>query len=267
MKTRRFFVALYAFLMLFAIFPAQVFAAYNHINIDQPAAITVVTYNAPEDLEIRAEVQKDGEGLLMSMAYSRRIWEVSYRLYREDVFHTKTFRGNDKDFAGTVLLCRSGGVEQRIPIPQEYLTPGGKQDVMTLDCESWTLRTGVPDWRGPVSVAERLVLIVLVKALLFLLMKYRGLRSWLGFLGTNLATQIPLNVSMKNMMEVGDTAMHSKVFLGSLFVGLVLVLVIETMLMAIAVKEHNRDYTTIYVVGANVLGLITLIAALAWLPV
>lgn len=265
MKTRRFLIALYAFLLLAAL-PERALAIYNYANIVSPPAITVVTYRFPEDLEIQVEVEKKGESRLADTARTRRVWELNFQVHREEVFRTNSFRGNDRDFAGAVLLCRSGGEEHRVPIPQEYLTTGGSRDVMTLDCESWTLSAGVPGWRGPVIVVERVALILMVRALFFLLMKYRTLRSWLSFLGVSLLTQIPLNLVLKNTVSVDDFAMRSKVFLGVLLVVSVVIMVIETMLMAVLVKEHDRDHTTIYVVGGNVLGVLALVAALLLLP-
>lgn len=265
MKTRRALTALCALLLLFAAFPARTFA-YNYANIDVPPAITVVTYDAPEDLELQAEVQKNGESILADPTVVRRAWETRFQLYREEIFRAKSFRGNDKDFAGTVLLCRSGGEEHRIPIPQECLTPGGNRDVMTLECGSWTLRAGVPDWRAPASVAERVALILAARALCPLLMRYRKLRSWLSFLGVSLLTQIPLNIGLKNAMVVDGFAMQSKVFLGSMLVILALILSLETVLMTFLVKEYDRDRTTSCVVGVNVLGIFAMIAALILLP-
>lgn len=149
---------------------------------------------------------------------------------------------------------------------RRFLTAGGSQDVMTLDCGDWTLHAGVPDWRGAAIIAQRLGLILTARALLFLLMKYRTLRSWLSFLGVSLLTQLPLNLVLKSYVSVDDFALHSKVFIGSLLVVSVVILVIETMLMALLVKEHSRDRTTSYVIGANVLGVIVLIAAMLLLP-
>ena len=141
MKTRRFLIALYAVLLLLAVFPGEAFA--SGASTYHPPAITVVTYNAPEDLEIQVLVIKNGEMFPVQTERTRRAWELSFRLYREGIFRSNTFWGNDKDFAGAVLLCRSGGEEHRIPIPQEFLTPGGNKDVMTLDCRSWTLSPGL----------------------------------------------------------------------------------------------------------------------------
>lgn len=267
MKATRFESVLFAFLLLVAAFPARTFASFRHAGIASRPAIIVVAYGAPEELEIQVEISKSEETILVSAARATRVWELDFRLYREDVFRTTAFRGNDKDFAGTVLLCRSGGEERRVPIPQDCLTPGGRQDVMTLDCENWSLSAGVPDWRGAAVVAQRLGLILAARALFFLLMKYKTARSWLSFLGVSLLTQFPLNLILKNQMAADDFVLHSKVFVGALFVVSVVILLVEAMLMALLVNEHDRDHTTAYVVGANVLGGMALVAALLLLPV
>ena len=78
MKTRRFLIALYAVLLLLAIFPAEAFA-YG-ASTYHPPAITVVTYNAPSDLEIQIEVQKNGERFPVQTECTRRAWELSFQL-------------------------------------------------------------------------------------------------------------------------------------------------------------------------------------------
>lgn len=260
MRTRRFLMALYAVLLLLAAFPATAYA--SGASTYHPPAITVVSYNAPEDLEIQVEMVKNGERFPVSTVREQRAWELSFRLYREGIFRSNTFWGNEKDFAGSVLLCQSGGEERRVPIPQEYLTPGGNKDVMTLDCESWTLRPGLPFWRGPASMAERMLLILAVKALLFLLMDYKQLGSWLSFLGVNLATQFFLNYSFYNMMWVDDLNLYS-----AIFIGLLVVLLAEILLLVLLVQENNKNRTAVYATAANLLGVGAFLAALSWLPV
>ena len=260
MKTRRFLIALYAFLLLFAIFPAEAFA--SGASTYHPPAITVVTYNAPDDLEIQVLVIKNGESFPVQTERTRRAWELSFRLYREGIFRSNTFWGNDKDFAGAVLLCRSGGEEHRIPIPQEFLTPGGNKDVMTLDCSDWTLRSGLPAWRGPVTLGVRLLLILAVKALIFLLMNYKQRRSWICFFLVNLLVQGWLNLSLYNMLVVDDMNLYS-----ALFVGMLLALLAEIILLVVFVDENSKNRTAVYATAANLAGVVVFLMALTWLPV
>ena len=166
-----------------------------------------------------------------------------------------------------MLLCRSGGEEHRVPISQKCLTPGGKRDVMTLDCGSWTLSPGLPAWRWPLNVAVRVLLVLAAKALLFLLMQYRELRSWLSFLGVNLATQIPLSLSQRNRIWVDAATFNSSVFLGALFMGMAAILMVEILLMAVLVQEHSKNRTAVYTTVANFLGVTAFILALTLLPV
>ena len=260
MRTRRFLISLYIVALLLAIFPVQAYAA--GASTYHPPAITVVSYDAPADFEIWVEVQKNGESFPVSTVAERRAWEATFRLYREGIFRSNTFWGNEKDFAGAVLLCRTGGEEIRLPIPQDFLTPGGNKDIMTLDCGSWSLRSGLPLWRGPLCVALRVALVMAVKALLFLLMRYRRLGSWLSFLGVNLASQIPLNMLLFNMMWVDDTHLYS-----ALFVWLLIVLLAEILLLVILVQENNKNRTAVYATAANLLGVGVFITALSLLPV
>ena len=260
MKTKRFLIALYAVLLLLAVFPAEAFASGS--STYHPPAITIVTYNAPKDLEIQIEVVKNGESFPVQTERTQRAWETQFRLYREGIFRANTFWGNDKDFAGAVVICVTGGEEHRIPIPQEYLTPGGNKDVMTLDCGSWTLKSGLPAWRGPVTTAVRLLLILAVKALLFLLMNYKQRRSWICFFLVNLLVQGWLNLSLYNMLVVDDMNLYS-----ALFVGMLLALLAEIILLVVFVDENSKNRTAVYATAANLAGVVVFLMALTWLPV
>ena len=112
------------------------------------------------------------------------------------------------------------------------------------------------------TLAVRLLLILAVKALLFLAMNYKQPRSWLCFLGVNLATQLPVNLSLYNMMWVDDMNLYS-----AIFVGLLLALLAEILLLVILVQENNKNRTAVYATAANLLGVGVFIAALSLLPV
>lgn len=265
MKTRRFLLSLWAVLLLLGALPAEALAAgaggYRY------PAVTIVAYGAPEDLEIQAEVVKDEERLPYDMLRTRRAWETNFRLYWEDIFHTNSYHGNGRALAGAVLLCRSGGEERQIPIPQEYLTTAGSRDVLTLDCRSWTLSPGVPVWRGAVLLALRVALVLVVKALVFLLMGYREGRSWLVFLGVNLAMLIGWNLILNNLMWVNDPNWRSHVFVGALLVLFAAALILETVVLSFAIEERDRKYAGTYVMIAGPLGAVVLVATLLLLPV
>ena len=92
MKTRRFLIALYAVLLLLAAFPVQAHAAFGTGGeAYRVPTITVLAYHAPEDLEIRVEVEKKGERFPADTLRTRRLWEQSFYLYREDVFKGSSF--------------------------------------------------------------------------------------------------------------------------------------------------------------------------------
>ena len=223
MKTRRFLIALYAVLLLLAAFPVQAHAAFGTGGeAYRVPTITVLAYHAPEDLEIRVEVEKKGER-----------------------FPANTLR----------------------TISKECLTVGGHQDVMTLDCRSWTLSPGLPAWRAPLMVAIRVLLVLLVNALLFLVMGYREGRSWLCMLGVTLATQIPMNLILNHWLWVNETNWNSIIFVGLMFMCWLAIVFAVTMLLALLVQEHDRNRTGIFVGISTPLGIATLVSALIWLPV
>ena len=264
MKTRRFLISLWIVLLIAAL-PVEAFAV--GAGGYRIPTISIVAYRAPADLEIQVEVVKKEEIVPADTLRTRRGWELHYRLYREDVFRSGSFKGNDWEFAGAVLLCTTGGQEFRVPIPKECLTSGGNRDVMTLDCASWTLRPGLPVWRGPVILAMRVLLVLGVKALVFLLMGYREWASWRWFLIGNLGIQIPLNLILNKMLWVNDTNWHGAVFLGSLFVLLLAALVLETLLLALLVREKDSNRTGLYIAVGDLAGAVALVLALSYLPV
>jgi hypothetical protein len=260
MKTKRFLISLYAVLLLLAIFPTEAFASGS--TAYHPPAITVVSYNAPDDMKILLQMTYRGETFPVTMIRETRAWETSFRVYREGIYRVRAFWGNEKDFAGSKLICRTGGKEYVVPIPQSFLTPGGNQDRMTLDCETWELRSGMPAWRGPLTVAGRVLFVLAVKGLLFLLMGYTQLRSWLCFLGVNLATQLPLNMSLYNMLTVDNLYLYSAIAVASL-----VILLVEILLLVILVQENNENRTSVYATVSNIAGLAAFVSAISLLPV
>ena len=264
-KKWRFPIVFYVLLLLFSSLPAQ--ASVVTSTLRQNPAISIAVHNYPEDLEVSVELGSEWENQIVDAQRSVRIWEMCFRLFREDISKRSTFRGNDSDFAGAVLLCRSGGEEHRVPIPQEYLTVGGKRDVMTLDCESWTLSAGLPDWRGPASVAERVAIIIFAKALVFLVMGYRKLRSWLSFLVVNLATQITMSMGVYNMLVVDSDTLRSKTFVGVMIARIVVLFLAEIIPLVFLVNEHDKDHLATFVAASYILGCVIFLATLAFLPV
>lgn len=264
-KKRRFVIAVFALLLLFSSLPARASVVTSTMRV--APAISIVAHNYPEDLEVRVELGSEWDNLVVDTERSVRVWEMCFRLFREDISKKSTFRGNDSDFAGAVLLCRSGGEEHRVPIPRECLTVGGKKDVMTLDCESWTLSAGLPDWRGPASVAERAAIVIAAKALVFLVMGYRKLRSWLSFLAVNLATQITMSMGVYNMLVVNSDTLRSKTFIGLMIARMVVLILAEIIPMVFLVNEHDKDHTATFIAISYILGCVIFLATLAFFPV
>jgi hypothetical protein len=142
MKTKRFLIALYAAVLLLALFPARAEALGR--GTYHPPALTIVAFGAPGDLELQVEMEYNGERFPVTMEKETRLWETQYRLFREGSFRKTAWFGSDKDFAGAVLLLHSGGEERRIPIGPELLTPGSREEYMTLYARGGKLASGLP---------------------------------------------------------------------------------------------------------------------------
>ena len=268
MKAQRSLLCLLLALLLLAAFPVTAQAAFGPGGkAYRYPTITVLAYHAPADLTVQVEVPKNGEPSPESTRRVQRLWEQSFFLYREDVFRANSFKGNETDFAGSVLICSAGGEEHRVPIQKACLTVGGSRDVMTLDCRSWTLSPGLPAWRTALIVAIRVLLVLAVKALLFLLLGYRERQSWLWMLGLCLATQIPLSLILGRWIWVNDTNWNSAMLVGVMIMCLAAILVLETLVLALQIQEKDRDRTGLFVGCSNAAAIGVLVATLIWLPV
>ena len=63
-----------------------------------------------------------------------------------------------------------------------------------------------------------------------------------------------------------DTILFLKVT-PAIFIGLLVVLLAEILLLVLLVQENNKNRTAVYATAANLLGVGAFLAALSWLPV
>lgn len=260
MKNKRFLIALYAVMLLLAIFPVRAEALAR--GTYHPPALTIVAYGAPADLELQVEMEYKGERFPVTLEKDTRLWETQYRLFREGSFRKTAWFGSDKDFKDAVLLIHSGGEERRIPISQELLTPGSQEEYMTLYARSGSLKGGLPVWREPAMFCLRMLLLLAVKGLIFFLMDYRLRRSWLMLLAVELPVQGLLNWIISGWINVDlENAMP-------LFVlGLLLAFLAELVALMLLVNERTRNKTVSYATTANLLGSLMYFGMLSYLPI
>lgn len=260
MKTKRFFIALYAVLLLLTVFPVRAEAMGR--GTYHPPALTIVAFGAPADLELQVEMEYDGERFPVTMQRENRLWESQFRLFREGSFRKTAWFGSDKDFAGAVLLLHSGGEERRIPIPQELLTPGSREEYMTLSVGGGKLSAGLPGWRKPALFCLRLLLLFAVKGLLFFLMDYRHRDSWLKLLAVELPVQGLLNGIISGWINVDlENAMPLFVLV------LLLAFLAELVALMLLINESSRNKTMSYAATANFIGSVMYFGMLSFLPI
>lgn len=260
MKTRRFLISLYAVLLLLAVFSPRA-EALGHGSY-HPPAVTIVAYGAPKDLELQVEMEYDGERFPVTLVKEDRLWESSFRLYREGSYRMKAWFGNDKDFKNAVLLCRSGGEEKRVPLRGDLFTPGGSDDKLTLSCADWTVTAGLPGWRAPLLFALRLLLILLLKAVIFFLYDYRRGSSWLRFLGVELVVLGVMNALVINWINVDMENVYPLYFLG-----LLAAFMVEMLVYVLLLEEQPRDRAVSFIAVSNVTGCLGQMLLLSFFPV
>ncbi|MDD3265215.1 MAG: hypothetical protein PHH02_04785 [Dehalococcoidales bacterium] len=213
-----------------------------YANSAEPPSIMIIVSNAPEDLEIRLLP----EGTEASK--TTRSYETYYSFYlyelQQGVYSFEVSSGGE---SFTVKLER--------PI-QKY------NNIYTLDLKNQSLASGKSLSRSAFLIFSRVTLTLLVEGLVFLLFGYRRKRSWLVFLGINLATQLALWIWLN-----GTSPFHAGYVIFTLFFAEILIFMIEMPAFLILVNEHRRLRTAAYVIIANVLSLLAGIFLISALPI
>lgn len=243
-KNRPALLALAALMLLCTVlFPAQASA-----NAAEPPAVIVVVLNAPDDLELSAQVN----GEFVPMSESSAAWERYYKLHYFD------YPSASRDDAVTALRAVSGGDVAAVELPA---AAQGYDNVYTLDYTTMTLTEGTLPLRSALLIAMRLALTLVLEGLVFYLFGFRAKRSWIAFFIINLITQGALNILLSLSSFDG----------GYLILGLILieilVFLVETPAFLFAVKEKRWWQRLLYVLLANVLSLFLGGVLITYLPV
>jgi len=224
------------YLLLIAITGLVVFpCAQTHecyANAAEPPSIFIIVSNAPDDLEIR--------------------------LLPEGITASKTSRSYETYYSFYLYVTTGGGsfvIELERPI-QKY------NNIYTLDLENQSLASGKSISRSAFLIFSRVMLTLLVEGLVFFLFGYRRKRSWLVFLGINLATQLALWIWLN-----GTLPFHAAYVIFTLFFAEILIFIVEMPAFLILVDEHRRLRTAAYVVVANILSLVAGIFLIVVLPI
>lgn len=203
-------------------------------------AMTVLTENAPHDLEIMIRLQrKDGEKVPIFLDKKTRAWEQQFRLYREAGFSIRAWYGNSYDLQNAELVLRSGEGERVILMPKELTDRMNIDDVVMLNYKTGRLTLGMPLWRSILPVILRVLIALGLELLVFRLRGYTQLRTYLttglsalaGFSLLGWYTSGWLNFDVRSIVP----------FLLLLF----LLLAAQLILNLILVDEDARDYTLV----------------------
>ncbi|NLE90335.1 MAG: hypothetical protein GX602_05325 [Dehalococcoidales bacterium] len=213
-----------------------------HANSAEPPSIFIIVAHAPEDLEI--SLLPEGP----KASKTTHSYETYYSFYSYQMQFT--------DYSFEVA---TGGktfiIELDKPV-ESY------QNIYTLDLKSQSLTPGKSFYRSAFLIFSRVVLTLLVEGLVFFLFGYRRKRSWLVFLGLNLATQLTLWICLN-----GTPPFHVGYLVLLLFFAEALIFIIEMAGFLILVNEHRRLRTAAYVIVANILSLLAGISLISALPI
>lgn len=259
MKTKRFFLSLYAILLLLAAFPTQAFAL-GHGSY-HPPCLTILVTHAPRDMTATVEMEYNDERFPVTLEKQTKLWEMQFRLYREGSFRKTAWFGNNKDFRDAVLILQSGGEETRIPLPAQQLSTGN-EDVLCYNVKTGAFRVGMSPWRLPLLFALRMTVILGLKLLVLWLYGYRHWSSFLAVLGVNALTMGLVNWVVRNWLNV-DAVNTYPLFV----VGMVAVLLVELLALVVFINERDRNRTVAYGTVANLTGLTALLVMLGYFPV
>lgn len=237
------FVLLALTLLSLALFPARASA-----NSAEPPAILVVVLNAPEDMELFAQVN----GELIPMQLSSSAWERYYKLHHYD------FPGLPGDVMPAALVAVSGGETKSVPMPALADT---YNNVYTLDYASMKLTEGTLPFRAALLTAMRVTLTLVLEGLVFYLFGFRAKRSWVAFFIINLATQGALN------LVLSLSAFSSGYAVLALIILEIFVFLVEIPAFLLAVKEKRWWQRLLYALAANTASLLLGGVLIMFLPV
>lgn len=231
-KVRRSFLLL-CILLLVLTAPMAVSA-----NSAEPPGIIVIVLNAPEDISLTLEFPSPTEDETR-ISHTTAAWENHFRFY----YHT------DMDqLDNAVIHVHSRENSFTCPLPAGVTNH--YNNLLTLDYEAQTLRTGQPAWRQPLYIALRVGLTLLIEGFVFFLFGFRQKRSWTVFLIINLITQLWVNIFVAGQAfsggywAFGYFGIELCIFLG------------ESIAFPAAVREKPKWKCVVYALVANFASLL-----------
>ena len=153
-----------------------------------PPAVTILTENAPKDLQITMtlktqDVHREDIVIPVKLEKKVRAWEQQFRLYREGVYNVRAWFGNDKDLDGAELILTTGGTKKTVPIPRsitEQMTDTNSYNaVLMFNYKTGEFSLGMPFWRGPLMLILRSLIAAALVLLIFRLRSFEEKKTML----------------------------------------------------------------------------------------
>ena len=242
-RTRRRVAYLLVFLFVLAI-PVSADAASRGV-VYRPA-LTFIVRNAPSDLLLRMDFDRDGETESDFLYMETRLWETYYRLYRQKTPVDHIWYGNRVDFQNATLVAMTDGREIEIPLPEDVLPKLSMNDYFLLDTADFSLHFGLPLSRAVPLFFLRLALTLSATTLVLYLFQYRWKKSWLSALITNLICQGALSLFVANWVN------YNPKMLAVHFMVMLTVLILQIPLFCwLLGEEYGKDKSVSYAVCSN----------------
>ncbi|MCD7761180.1 MAG: hypothetical protein LUH16_05330 [Clostridiales bacterium] len=226
-------------------------------NSAEPPCFTVLVIDPPEGLTITL-VSPDNESQApLELTRDDRAWESYYRFY---YWQDGSEQGANAENA--TLTVSYGEDSFTLDLPD--MTDQYYNNLLTLDIASQTLTDDAPAWRTPLLVALRVLSTLVIEGVVFFLFGFREGRSWLVFLGVNLATQLLLNWAITGSFSTLTTSGY---WWFLYIFGEVLVFAAETVAFGTLLKENGRGRAVGCALTANAASLVLGGLLLTYLPV
>ncbi len=242
-RKRRRVALLLAFVLILAM-PVSA-EAYSRGVFYRPA-LTFVVNNAPDDMLLHIDFERDGETIPVYLYMETRLWETYYRFYRQTAHGIRIWYGNRADFRDAVLVAETGGRQIRIPLPEETLAKLTMNDFFMLDTSDFSLRFGLPLGRAILLFFLRLLITLSTALLMLYFFQYRWRRSWIVVLITQLVCQGALSLFVANRINFNPK------FIAVHFMVMLAFLVVQLPLYWWLLDENDSGTSVSYAVWSNV---------------
>lgn len=208
-------------ILISVIFPCSVYA-----NGAAPPSLTLIVYNAPNDLVI--STTDDVYGLIFN---DGKIGGFIYR-FPYDAYYTV--------WDGEIILKSSSESKSMILPPEAFES---YDNYVTLDYKTMELTIGQPAWRVPLIIALRVSFTLIIEGILLFVFDFRKKSDIIAFLIVNIVTQSLLNICIITD-SFGSYEMIKIIIIEPL------IFIVESIAYCIFLKcPQNIKYKKLYKVG------------------